>query len=614
MTYPHLKEAAMAKRKKVQSLEEQDIDCSFIDLGALEVGCAESATDLVPDVPPISFLRGRPCGNWGKVCCPPGLKCDQDQHSIGGTTNIPGQVALGARAYPRSGMITGMSTGTSDRFKEFRPPVRNVTTTTTTTEKSAETMVPTGVPTGDRTCIMNSTITLANPQAPPTPTPTPTPNPTPTPTPTDKMPKNILDPTDKTLLNEKGKAPEKISEDTKVKVLGVRAWSKEEIQERLARLNEEARLRGPADSRNTSKQFSCSKKPQSTKISKSGRLAKPGSCNTLALGTDSTAFYEAAPRDMKTSATSHDPSSRPERKQIRENRFEVTNSRNRRKAIARAHRRQEVQQEKLQTAIGLHSTRTSKSYQSLGEDPYAEKERLQRRFARENPEEELSKILAGNFAKIPAGNSSKCCVCLAGPYKLCGCGPDDDDDEEIQIGGVDAPAQLEEGSWRLTKGRNTRSPGCGDAPAATAKETESVPIQALTDTSFKKVCVDSGAGESVCPVEAFPSYKTTKTGKTGTTYKAAGGQRLTNVGEIRPCFKSAGINGSMAFQATTDVQKPLAAASKIAAKGNRIVLDDVDSESYIENKKTGKRIPLVIENGVYMMEMLVVPFQGQTKA
>ena len=70
----------------------------------------------------------------------------------------------------------------------------------------------------------------------------------------------------------------------------------------------------------------------------------------------------------------------------------------------------------------------------------------------------------------------------------------------------------------------------------------------------------------------------------------------------------------MTFQAITDVQKLLAAASKIAAKGNRIILDDADSESYIENKKTPKRIPLVIENGVYMMEMLVVPFPGQTKA
>ena len=69
----------------------------------------------------------------------------------------------------------------------------------------------------------------------------------------------------------------------------------------------------------------------------------------------------------------------------------------------------------------------------------------------------------------------------------------------------------------------------------------------------------------------------------------------------------------MAFQATTDVQKPLVAASKVVSKGNRIVLDDASSDSYIENKATGKRIPLVIENGVYMMEMLVVPFQGPTK-
>ena len=68
----------------------------------------------------------------------------------------------------------------------------------------------------------------------------------------------------------------------------------------------------------------------------------------------------------------------------------------------------------------------------------------------------------------------------------------------------------------------------------------------------------------------------------------------------------------MAFQATTEIQKPLAAASKIAAKGNRIVLEALGSDSYIENKQIGKRIPLTIENGVYMMEMMVVPFQGQT--
>ena len=64
---------------------------------------------------------------------------------------------------------------------------------------------------------------------------------------------------------------------------------------------------------------------------------------------------------------------------------------------------------------------------------------------------------------------------------------------------------------------------------------------------------------------------------------------------------------------TTEVQKPLAAASKIAAKGNRIVLEALGTYSYIENKQSGKRIPLAIENGV-LMEMLVVPFQGPTKA
>ena len=78
-------------------------------------------------------------------------------------------------------------------------------------------------------------------------------------------------------------------------------------------------------------------------------------------------------------------------------------------------------------------------------------------------------------------------------------------------------------------------------------------------------------------------------------------------------IKSSGAAGFMVFQAITDVEKPLASASRITAKGNRIVLDDATHESYIENKASGVRIPLRIENGVYMMEMLVTPFQGQTR-
>ena len=133
-----------------------------------------------------------------------------------------------------------------------------------------------------------------------------------------------------------------------------------------------------------------------------------------------------------------------------------------------------------------------------------------------------------------------------------------------------------------------------------SEPSETCLIQALTDTTFGSVCVDSGASESVCPIEAPPSYKTVKTAKTGTTYKAAGGHKLHNVREIKLHFKSGGVSGCMAFQATTDVQKPLAAASRITAKGNRIVLEDASHESYIENKASGVRTPRRIYNGVYI--------------
>ena len=140
-------------------------------------------------------------------------------------------------------------------------------------------------------------------------------------------------------------------------------------------------------------------------------------------------------------------------------------------------------------------------------------------------------------------------------------------------------------------------------------------IQNLPDESFNKVCIDSGAGESVCPADTFPSYETKKSAKTGLTYTAPGGQSLINVGEKRLGFKTNGVDAWMTFQATTKVQEPLAAAARITEKGNRIVLDGVGSESYIQNKQTGQKIPLNVENGVYMMQMLVkpAPFQGHAR-
>ena len=43
----------------------------------------------------------------------------------------------------------------------------------------------------------------------------------------------------------------------------------------------------------------------------------------------------------------------------------------------------------------------------------------------------------------------------------------------------------------------------------------------------------------------------------------------------------------------------------VTAKGNRIVLDDEDSLSYIENKATGTKFPLKIESWLYVREAVV---------
>jgi len=128
-------------------------------------------------------------------------------------------------------------------------------------------------------------------------------------------------------------------------------------------------------------------------------------------------------------------------------------------------------------------------------------------------------------------------------------------------------------------------------------KSEEVMIQNL-EKNPTTICIDSGAGESVCPVDFFPDYETHETEKVGNLYRAAGGQELRNVGEKRPKLKIGGVPASRSCQGTSQVRKPLAVAAKISANGNRIVLEDENSLSCIENKATGAKIPLRIENGV----------------
>ena len=53
----------------------------------------------------------------------------------------------------------------------------------------------------------------------------------------------------------------------------------------------------------------------------------------------------------------------------------------------------------------------------------------------------------------------------------------------------------------------------------------------------------------------------------------------------------------------SNVQRPLAAASKVAGQGNRIVLEG--SGGYIESIATGERIQLRLERGVYVFDVVL---------
>ena len=51
----------------------------------------------------------------------------------------------------------------------------------------------------------------------------------------------------------------------------------------------------------------------------------------------------------------------------------------------------------------------------------------------------------------------------------------------------------------------------------------------VVELEFAKVCADSGAGKTVCPISAFPNIATRETGNVGGTYRAVGGQQLVDV-------------------------------------------------------------------------------------
>ena len=86
-------------------------------------------------------------------------------------------------------------------------------------------------------------------------------------------------------------------------------------------------------------------------------------------------------------------------------------------------------------------------------------------------------------------------------------------------------------------------------------------------------------------------------------YWAASGEPIFNEGEreVR-CRTLDGFERTLVFH-VCDVTKPLGRVSRICSKGNRVVLDE--EGSYIMQKATGHKVPLVQRDGVYVLEAWV---------
>ena len=83
----------------------------------------------------------------------------------------------------------------------------------------------------------------------------------------------------------------------------------------------------------------------------------------------------------------------------------------------------------------------------------------------------------------------------------------------------------------------------------------------------------------------------------------ANGAAIRNQGEITLRGRAENGTSMNVIAQVSEVTKPLAAVREIIKGGNRVIMDE--HESYIENKKSGKRIPIRRDNGMFVVTMTV---------
>ena len=140
----------------------------------------------------------------------------------------------------------------------------------------------------------------------------------------------------------------------------------------------------------------------------------------------------------------------------------------------------------------------------------------------------------------------------------------------------------------------------------TAKEPSGVNAVSSDEWVEIEVAIDSGATETVMSEKTLNGVIDITEGpamKRGVAYEVVDGTEIPNLGERKFLgFTEEGGQKGVAAQICA-VNKTLMSVSKIAAKGNRVVLDD--DGSYIEDKTTGERTWMKQVGGMYHIKMWV---------
>ena len=131
----------------------------------------------------------------------------------------------------------------------------------------------------------------------------------------------------------------------------------------------------------------------------------------------------------------------------------------------------------------------------------------------------------------------------------------------------------------------------------------------------KPLVVDSGAGETVMPVDWLTNHPLTESdgSRANDFYTTADGGNVYDEGQrtLDVCTLDGQQRRSMTFQVAR-VKKALGSVSQVVKNGNKLVSDQDSSgkdTSYIQNKRTNEKIWLRQENGVYVLDLMVAPPQ-----